>query len=80
MPRITPRMIYEIRPWFDNRECLYTDDPRLKDLAIQSPELQIASTYYRTLRESEPFAWDIVGERSLLASIAAGRSKRAMAY
>jgi hypothetical protein len=69
-------MVYEVRSWFDNFDCLYTDDPRLKELAIRSPELRIAARYYRTTSETEPFAWDIVGEPAVLAGIAAGRRKR----
>ena len=69
-------MVYEVRSWFDNFDCMYTDDPRLKELAIRSPELRIAARYYRTPSESEPFAWDIVGEPGVLAGIAAGLRKR----
>jgi len=69
-------MVYEVRSWFDNFDCLYTDDARLKELAIRSPELRIAARYYRTTGETEPFAWDIVGEPDVLAGIAAGLRKR----
>lgn len=65
-------MVYELRTWFDNFDCMYTDDPRLKELAIRSPELRIAARYYRTTNDAEPFAWDIVGEPDVLAGIAAG--------
>jgi hypothetical protein len=56
-------VVYELRPWSDTTHCLYTDDSRIKELAARSPELRIVGTYFRTLREATPFAWDIVGSR-----------------
>ncbi len=63
-------MVYELRRWFDDADCLYTDDQRVKDLALRSPELRVIGTYFRTVGEKRPFAWDIVGRRDELAYIA----------
>jgi hypothetical protein len=68
-------MNYEIRKWSDDLDCLYTDDCRVKDIAVKSGELRIVSSYFRTSREAQPFAWDIVGPRTSLAPIA-GRFRR----
>jgi hypothetical protein len=70
-------MVYELRSWFDNCVCLYTDDPRVKDLAARSPELQVATAYFRRSRDLQPFAWDIVGRSELLEDIAGRFSSRA---
>ena len=64
-------MVYELRPWFDELTCLFTDDQRVKDLAVQSPELRVAAAYFRRADEIQPFAWDIVGPRAVLEDIAA---------
>ena len=63
-------MVYELRKWYEDSECLYTDDQRVKDLAIRSPELRVVGTYFRSGRDVRPFAWDIVGHRSALENIA----------
>lgn len=68
-------MVYELRRWFNDADCLYTDDQRVKDLALRSPELRVIGSYFRTPTERRPFAWDIVGSRNELADIA--RSFRA---
>ena len=68
-------MVYELRPWFEDDDCLYTDDPRLKDMAVQSPGLHVTASYFRTPADRVPFAWDIVGEHGVLAEIA-GRFQR----
>jgi len=62
-------VIYEVRKWFDDCDCLYTDDRRVKDLAIQTGELQIVGTYFKSTREHQPFAWDIVGPHNLVSSL-----------
>ena len=54
-------MKYELRSWYEDRSCLYTDDPRVKDLAVLSPDLTVVSSYFKTTRAQQPFAWDIVG-------------------
>lgn len=75
-------MIYELRQWSDEDACLYTDDQRVKDLAVQTPGLSITSRYFRTARAPQPFAWDIVGPKTVLAPLAgnfsagAGRRRR----
>jgi hypothetical protein len=61
---------YEIRKWSDQLDCLYTDDRRVKDLALRSRDLTIVASYFRTSREPHPFAWDIVGPRSTIGPIA----------
>jgi hypothetical protein len=72
------KMIYEVRPWFDKDGCLYTDDVRVKDLAILSADLRVTSTYFRTVKsERQPFAWDIVGSRPALTGIASRFSRAA---
>jgi hypothetical protein len=63
-------VVYELRRWFNDADCLYTDDRRVKDLALRSPDLRVIATYFRTPAESRPFAWDIVGAREELASLA----------
>jgi hypothetical protein len=68
-------MVYELRKWFDDGECLYTDDRRVKDLAVRTPDLRIVGTYFRSTSDRQPFAWDIVGDRKALAGIA-GRFNR----
>jgi len=62
-------VIYEVRKWFDDCDCLYTDDRRVKDLAIQTGELQIVGTYFKSTREHQPFAWDIVGPHNLVSGL-----------
>lgn len=71
-------MIYEIRQWSGEDACLYTDDQRVKDLAIRTPGLVVTSRYFRTVKADHPFAWDIVGPRDLLAPLAVptGRGSR----
>lgn len=63
-------MVYELRTWFDKRTCLYTDDRRVKDLALATPDLQVIASYFRTPKDQQPFAWDIVGQPEVLAGIA----------
>lgn len=63
-------MIYEIRQWSEDEACLYTDDWRLKELAIRRPELRSTARYFRTRAAREPFAWDIVGPRTALLPLA----------
>jgi hypothetical protein len=72
-------MIYELRKWHDELECLYTDDRRVKDIAIRDPDLQIIASYFRTPSELQPFAWDIVGPRDSIAPIAGQFKQRARA-
>ncbi len=62
-------MKYELRSWYEDRACLYTDDPRVKDLAVLSPDLTVVSTYFKTLRSPQPFAWDIVGASDVLSGV-----------
>lgn len=62
-------MVYEVRDWFGDRKCLYTDDPQVKDIALKSRNLAIAAAYFRTLHESQAFAWDIVGRPDALAGV-----------
>jgi hypothetical protein len=70
-------MVYELRKWFDDGDCLYTDDRRVKDLAIQSPNLRVVGTYFRSVADRQPFAWDIVGDPQALAGIAGRFQSRA---
>jgi hypothetical protein len=62
-------MVYELRKWFDG-QCLYTDDRRVKDLAIRTPDLRIVGSYFRSPTDRQPFAWDIVGDPRALVGIA----------
>ncbi|HEX6507577.1 MAG TPA: hypothetical protein VF221_08095 [Chloroflexota bacterium] len=62
-------MKYELRGWYEDGCCLYTDDPRVKDLAARSRDLTIVSTYFRSAGAHQPFAWDIVGAKEVLADI-----------
>ena len=62
-------MDYELRDWYENRTCLYTDDPRLKDFAMTSSDLVVVGRYFKSPRDMQPFAWDIVGPRNVLAGI-----------
>jgi hypothetical protein len=62
-------MKYELRSWYEHRSCLYTDDPRVKDLAVQSPDLTVVSTYFKTSRAQQPFAWDIVGASEVVTGV-----------
>ena len=70
-------MKYELRSWYEDRSCLYTDDPRVKDLAVLSPDLTVVSSYFKTTRAQQPFAWDIV-RRVRRASAASFSVSRAM--
>ena len=72
-------MIYELRRWYGDFECLYTDDRRIKDIALQNPELQITATYFKTPSELQPFAWDIIGPRDSIEPIAGRFKQRASA-
>jgi hypothetical protein len=63
-------MLYEIRRWSDEIDCLYTDDPRVKDLAVTQPGLKVSALYFRALGESRPFAWDILGSSEAVKRIA----------
>ena len=62
-------MKYELRTWYEDRSCLYTDDPRVKDLAVLSPDLTVVSTYFKTPQAKQPFAWDIVGSPDVLGGV-----------
>jgi hypothetical protein len=62
-------MKYELRSWYEDRSCLYTDDPRVKDLAVLSPDLTVVSSYFKTRGARQPFAWDIVGASDVLGGI-----------
>lgn len=64
-------MIYELRSWSEDQGCLYTDDHRLRDMAVQSNDLRIVGRYFRSERERQPFAWDIVGSPTVVESLAA---------
>lgn len=64
-------MIYEIRDWADGQGCLYTDDRRVRDMAVQSSELRIIGRYFRSAQDRQPFAWDIVGRPDIVGSLAA---------
>lgn len=64
-----PAVVYELRKWSEDADCLYTEDQRVKDIALHSPDLRIVGTYFRSAGQAQPFAWDIVGERSTLAGI-----------
>jgi hypothetical protein len=62
-------MEYELRDWYENSSCLYTNDRRVKDLAMQTQDLSIVASYFKSVTESQPFAWDIVGPRTVLTGI-----------
>lgn len=62
-------MKYELRSWYDDRSCLYTDDPRVKDLAVLSSDLTVVSSYFKTSRAHQPFAWDIVGATEVVGGV-----------
>jgi hypothetical protein len=64
-------MLYELRKWSESDACLYTDDSRVKDLAIRDPGLQVVASYFRALKDRTPFAWDIVGPEALVSEVAA---------
>lgn len=70
--------VYEVRDWFDNCTCLYTDDRRIKDMAVTTPDLKVATSYFRNPQDHQAFAWDIVGAHDVLTGIATrfGSSKR----
>ena len=70
-------MLYELRKWSDDDDCLYTDDQRVKDLAISSPEMRIVARYFRTAKERHPFAWDIVAPRPVISRVARQYGKQA---
>jgi hypothetical protein len=69
-------MIYEVRAWFEGLGCLYTDDVRVKDLAVRSSDLRITTSYFRSSGDTHAFAWDIVGNRDRVSEIAAQFGKR----
>jgi hypothetical protein len=69
-------MEYELRSWYEDRACLYTDDPRVKDLAVLSPDLTVVSTYFKSAQAAQPFAWDIVGSSDVLAGVSSRFSVR----
>lgn len=71
-------MKYELRSWYEDRSCLYTDDPRVKDLAVLSPDLTVVSSYFKTTRAQQPFAWDIVGTTDVVGGIFQRFSRRAI--
>jgi hypothetical protein len=60
---------YELRGWYEDHGCLYTNDRRVKDLALGSADLTVVARYFKSIREYQPFAWDIVGPRTVLAGI-----------
>lgn len=62
-------MKYEVRSWYEDRSCLYTDDPRVKDLAVLSPDLTVVSAYFKTAAARQPFAWDIVGAADVVRGV-----------
>lgn len=62
-------MKYELRSWYEDRSCLYTDDPRVKDLAVLSSDLTVVSAYFKTSRAQQPFAWDIVGASDVVSGV-----------
>jgi hypothetical protein len=62
-------MEYELRDWFEECGCLYTNDQRVKDLAVQSGDLSVVARYFKSPSELQPFAWDIVGPRPVLSGI-----------
>jgi hypothetical protein len=41
----------------------------VKDLAVLSPDLTVVSTYFKTSRAQQPFAWDIVGASDVLTGV-----------
>ena len=61
-------MEYELRDWYDDY-CLYTNDRRVKDLALQSNDLTVVASYFKSVKEAQPFAWDIVGPRPVLRGL-----------
>jgi hypothetical protein len=61
--------VYEIRKWFDDHVCLYTDDTRVSEVAGQRPDVVIAATYFRDRRDQQAFAWDIVGRRDVVTGL-----------
>jgi hypothetical protein len=63
------RMVYEVREWFGGERCLYTDDRRVKDLAVQAPNLRVTSSYFRGGNAREPYAWDITGPNEAIAPV-----------
>lgn len=72
-------MTYEVRSWYEGNGCLYTDDVRVKDLAVQSPHLKVTAHYFKGPAERTPFAWDIVGDRDELTAIVSRFSRRTVA-
>ncbi len=62
-------VVCEVRSWFTGEQCLYTDDPRIKDIAAGSSQLRISSRYFRNQSAKQPFAWDIVGPQGAIAPI-----------
>jgi hypothetical protein len=62
-------MVYELRKWSDDVDCLYTDDRRVMDIALRSPDLRVIGMYFRAAGERQPFAWDILGQRGTLTGI-----------
>jgi hypothetical protein len=70
-------VIYELRKWYGDLECLYTDDRRVKDLALREPGLEIIASYFKTPAELQPFAWDIIGPHEFIAPIAGQFKQRA---
>ena len=70
-------MVYELRKWSEETDCLYTEDRRIKDMALRSPDLHVVGTYFRSAGERQPFAWDIVGDRRALAGITRTFTERA---
>lgn len=69
-------MEYELRTWSEEDDCLYTDDQRIKDLAIKSGDMRIVARYFRTSSERQPFAWDIIGKRDVMTGIASRYARK----
>jgi hypothetical protein len=63
-------MVYELRKWFGDEYCLFTDDPRLRDYVVRQREVRIVGRYFKDLGTRIPIAWDICGERATLVELA----------
>jgi len=69
-------MVCERRKWSSDSDCLYTDDRRVKDLAVTSNDMRIVARYFRTPEERHPFAWDIIAPRDVIADVEARYGRR----
>jgi len=68
-------MVYELRRWSDDQDCLYTDDKLLHEAALAAADLTVVASYFKSIGARDPFAWDIVGPRHSLSPLAHGRHR-----